>query len=187
MPELTFSPLEPGDLLAIERQASQRLVLGLPGAVSPEDAQVLAAAPVAWTVCDRNRIIACFGIAELFEGRQGLGWALLGERIDGAHPALTRFVRAQVAGCALARVECLARAHDLEGVLDLYPDLDTGQIVGLACQHPTPEIRWAMLVGFRPAHLLRCYGPLGESYMLLERLRPSGQRQAPMPLRQEAA
>jgi hypothetical protein len=172
MPEpLRFAALDPQDLFAIRRQPSQRFVLGLPGDFSEADARVLAQGPVAWTVRQETRILCCFGIAEQFPS-QGIGWALLTEDIGAAHLALTRFVRAKIAECRLARVEAVARSHDLESALEIYPDLDTGQIVELACQRPTPEMRWAMLCGFRPAHLLRCYGPHGETYMLMERLRP---------------
>jgi hypothetical protein len=178
---LTFADLDPQDLFAITRQASQRFVLGLPGTLSLDDAKVLAAGPVAWTVFRGNTIIACFGVAEQFPDHQGIGWALLAPGLGQAHLQLTRFVRERIAACALARVEAVARSYDFEAILELYPDLDTGQIVELACQRPTPEIRWAMLCGFRPAHLLRCYGPHGESYMLMERLRP------PLLLTREAA
>ena len=32
-------------------------------------------------------------------------------------------------------------------------------------------MRWACMLGFRPAHLLRRYGALAESVMLFERIR----------------
>ena len=66
---------------------------------------------------------------------------------------------------------------DLESILAARPHLDSGQIVALAMVEPTPEMRWACMLGFRPAHLLRRYGALAESVMLFERIRvaPVGQ------------
>lgn len=172
MSDLEFAPLVPRDLAEIRRQPRQRTFLGMDGAVSDEDAEVLASEAVAWSCRADGRLIACFGIAEQFPGRQGLGWTLLADGLGAAHLQLTRFVQAQIAGCGLPRLEVLARAPDLESLL-ADRDLDSGQIVQLAMADPTPEMRWAVMLGLTPAHLLRCYGAASESYMLFERISPT--------------
>ena len=175
MCKVEFTKLQPVDLLEIERQPSQDLQLGLAYEWTEAEGQQLAAEPVAWTARLDGRIIACFGISETFEGLQGWGWAVLASGLGGAHLAVTRFMRSVIAGCGLARLEVLARAVDLEAVIALRQaqgerDLDSGQLVALAMARPTPECRWAALLGLQPAHVLRRYGAASESYMLFERI-----------------
>ena len=172
---VNFTRLQPVDLLEIARQPSQDRVLGLDYTWTEAEAQELCAEPVAWTARREGVIVACFGIAETFPGRQGWGWAVLATGIGGAHLAVTRFMRTVIAGCDLARLEVLARAVDLEAVLTAAViaregPLDSGELVALAMARPTPECRWAALLGLQPGHVLRRYGALGESYMLFERI-----------------
>lgn len=192
---VNFTKLQPVDLLEIARQPSQDRVLGLAYEWSEAEGQQLCAEPVAWTARADGRIIACFGISETFEGLQGWGWAVLATGIGGAHLALTRFMRSVIAECGLARLEVLARAVDLEAVIataviDREGPLDSGQLVALAMARPTPECRWAALLGLQPAHVLRRYGAASESYMLFERIglvASANVRCAAMPTGSEAA
>lgn len=172
MPELRFSTLRAADLLAIERQPSQQLALGMAYEYDPEEAQLLAAQAIAWTVRDGGRIIACFGVAETFEGRQGWGWALLAPGMGFAHLALTRFVQDQIAACTLPRLEVLAKGPDIEAELAAMRDPDPGEVLSAVLAKSSPEVRWAQLLGLRPAHVLRCYGAASETYVLFEQLRP---------------
>lgn len=176
---VTFLPLAPEDLFAIERQPSQRMVLGVPGDFSEEEAELLASQRIAWKAVDgdpgsNRRILACFGITEPFEGVQGIAWSLLASGIGAAHLPLTRFCRKVVARCALRRVEVICRAADLgePGPRASGPstELRTGMEVALAMhrRHVTPECRWAARLGFRPAHFLYRYGAKSEPHMLFE-------------------
>ena len=158
---MRFERLRADDLLAITAQDSQKLWLGTPGEVTWEQAEVLADNPVAWTAWRPDgSILACFGISELFEGKHGVGWALLSQPIGEHHLALTRRIQAEVCGAGLRRIELLARAKGpargwLAPVAEVMAD-------------PTPECRWAVLLGFTPAHVLRNFGAASESYMLFE-------------------
>lgn len=167
---LRFSNLLPDDLFAIERQASQSTVLGMASEVSREEAEAIAAQRIAWTARDgMGRIIACFGINEPFEnGQQGFAWSILAEGIGAAHLQLTRFCRLQVVGSGLGRVDLMAKAADVEHILASRPELDSGMAVAVAMCRPSRECRWAELLGFRPAHVMRRYGPNCETFMLFE-------------------
>ena len=168
VPQLRFACLRPEDLAEIALQPSQQTMLGLPGMADPETAELACAQAVAWCARDGGRIVACFGIVELFAGRQGYAWCMLAEGIGAAHLQLTRFIQSQIAGCGLARLELLARAPDIEGELAKRP----GLAFSLAWRKATPEMRWAVLLGFEPAHVLRCYGAASETMMLFERISP---------------
>lgn len=172
---LRFSTLCPEDVLAIQAQPSQQVLFGMPALTSWDDACAMAEAPVAWSAraaCD-NRLVACFGIVEHFPGVHGLAWSVLADGLGVVHLQLTRFMRSQVEECGLARLELLAKGPDLEAMLASFPyPLDSGQIVELAMRRATRAMRWAVLLGMKPAHLLRCHGAACESYMLFERINP---------------
>jgi hypothetical protein len=175
--ELAFARLEADDMLALQAGRTSRVVFGMPAVTSLADAKVIAAERVAWSARARYRnggeqLLACFGIVEHFAGVHGLAWAMLADHLGSAHLPLTRFVRSEIARCGLPRLELLARAPNLEDWLALHPGLDSGQIVAIAGLVPTPEMRWAQLLGMTPAHVLRLYGGGGESFMLYERLAP---------------
>lgn len=187
MRDLRFSTLTAADLLAVDRlrQASQVTALGIHQDYAQEQAEELAAQPCAWAVRrplrpfdelrtqgEREELIAAFGIYEMFPGRHGTAWALLTPAIGASHLAFTRFVRGQAEACGLARLEVLARVEPVEDLLAVRDDLDAGQIAELVKLRPSAEYRWAVLLGFRPMHLLREYGAAGESYMLFERISP---------------
>lgn len=183
---LRFSSLRADDLLAISTQSSQALTLGVKCDYTHEEAEELASYPVAWAAWHGARLIACFGIGEIFEGRHGVGWAVLASGIGAAHLELTRFVRSQIEGCGLSRLEVMARAPDLEEVLARHPGLDAGQVAALAMSVPTPEMRWAHLLGLTPVHLLRRYGADGGGVMLFERISSGAAAMLPGAIREAA-
>jgi hypothetical protein len=169
---LDFHNLDAADLTAIEAQPSQAATMGIAGPIDAETAATMVEQPIAWAVRREDRLIACCGIVENFPGRQGIAWCILAAGIGKDHLEMTRFMAHQIACCGLARVELYARAPDLEAVIAARPELDSGQIVTLALTRPTPEMRWATLLGMTPAHLMRCFGAASESYMLFERVDP---------------
>jgi hypothetical protein len=180
MREVRFSPLEPDDLLAIEQQPSQRTWMGAPCEIDHENALLLAAQPVAWTARRADgSILACFGIHETFDdllgrGVQGVAWAMLSSPVGKDHLALTRFMRRQVEAAGLQRIELIAKAVDVESFRDFalregFP-VDTAMLVRASMTEPTPECRWAVMLGFEPAHVLRKFGGASETYMLFERI-----------------
>ncbi len=162
---LHFSRMQPDDLFAIDVQDTQTTFLGVDATPDEETALSLAAQPVAWTARRADgSVLACFGFNEAFPGRHGTAWALLAKGIGRDHLALTRFVRDVVADCRLDRLEVLARSHDYGGGI-------SGMSAALA--EPTPEVRWCLMLGFEPAHLLRKFGGAGETYMMFERIKTS--------------
>lgn len=172
MPEarVIFTRLDPLHLAAIAPQESQRLWLGVPGDCDFAQAQILASQSIAWTAWrsnDPGSILACFGISETFPGVQGVAWALLAADLGEDHLALTRFMQREIRECGLARLELLARATDVEPFADEY---DPWMLVSASMAVPTPECRWAKLLGLEPAHVLRKFGAAGETYMLFERI-----------------
>lgn len=169
---ISFSPLRAADLLAIRKQPSQRVVLGLDTAISEQEAERIAAQAVAWSCHRDGALIACFGIVETVPGYMGMCWAILTEGLGASHVAVSRFVRAGIAASRLPRIEAMCEAADIEVLISQHGGLDSGQIVAIAMARPTPECRWARLVGLAPAHLLRRYGPTGASVMLFERILP---------------
>lgn len=177
---LAFHFLAADDLLAIDAQPSQRLVLGTAATIDREQAAHYARQPVAWTAWRGADILACFGINELFAGAHGVAWAVLAARLGKDHLALTRFMAHEIRTCGLARLELLARCVDVELAVERLPDVSGGELVELVTKpaHATPEVRWAMLLGMTPAHVLRHFGGAGESYVLFERFAPPCGRDA---------
>lgn len=145
---IAIEPMQAIDALVIQRQASQRVQLGIERDMSVEEARDLAEGQgEAWTVRQDGRIVACLGLKETFPGAQAVAWAILSERIGSAHLAITRFARRRIAASPLARIEAIVR--------EAVP----------------AEVAWAMLVGLRPAHVLRCFGQNSETHVLCERIR----------------
>lgn len=176
---LAFQPLEAGDLLEIERQESQLLWLGQEGDITLEAAELLAEQPIAWTAWRAGRIVACFGISETFPHVQGVAWALLAGDIGADHLALTRFMQKTVRECGLVRLELLAKASEAAEVLAVAGEQNglrlSGPLLLLeAMKEPTPECRWAQLLGFDAVHVLRRFGAASETYMLFEWFGPLG-------------
>ena len=176
MPKVYFFRLQPRHVDAIRLQRSQARPLGIDYVPGAAEIERMCDGPTAWAAIEvddhRSRVVACFGVAEQFAGMHATGWAMLADNIGPSHLAVTRFARRCMDECTVPRVELLARCHDVEGLLERHPGLDPGQIVALATAEPTPEIRWALMLGFKPAHVLRCYGADGGSVMLMERLAP---------------
>jgi len=166
---LFFRRMQPDDLFAIDVQDSQTMFLGQDATPDEETALNLASQPVAWTAWRGDTVIACFGFNEAFPGKHGTAWALLAKDIGRDHLALTRFVRGVVAACTLDRLDVLARSHDHGGGI-------SGMSAALA--DPTPEVRWCLMLGFEPAHLLRKFGGAGEAYMMFERIKPASSSEA---------
>lgn len=165
---LFFRPMQPEDLMAIDVQDSQATFLGQDAMPDEETALQLAANPVAWTAYRRDEsVLACFGFNEAFPGQHGTAWALIGKGIGSDHLALTRFVRKVVAGCTLPRLDVLARAKDVRP--------GSFNPIAESLAEPTPECRWCVMLGFKPAHLLRKFGAAGETYMMFERIRERAQ------------
>lgn len=169
MSSVTFHRLEPGDLFEIERQESQLLLLGAPGEVNDEVAEILAEQPCAWTAWTKGRALACFGISETFPGSNGVAWSLLAKALGAHHLELTRFMQEQVAASPLPRIELIAKAAEIESFVARYPWVDPWALVAASMAEPTVECRFARLLGFKPAHVLRRFGGAQETYMLFER------------------
>jgi hypothetical protein len=163
-------PLFAGDLRRIDRQPSQAVTLGLPAELSDEEIDALVASPESWACFDDERLIGCVGIHEQFEGAQGVAWAILASGIGTAHLALTRFAASRIAASPLARIEAIAIAADAEPIVAQFGCLDMGQLIAAIMADPTPECRWAELVGLRPAAVLRRYGAMSQTHMLFERI-----------------
>jgi hypothetical protein len=167
-------------MLALQAGRANRVVFGMPVVATREEAQAIASERIAWAARSGAKLLACFGIVEHFAGVHGLAWAILADRLGSAHLPLTRFVAAEIAACGLPRLELLARGPDLEALLAKWPALpalDSGQMVELAAMRATPEMRWAKLIGMRPAHVLRFYGGAAETFVLFERLEPAARAQ----------
>ncbi|WP_294277576.1 hypothetical protein [uncultured Sphingomonas sp.] len=145
---IAIAPMVATDALVIQRQASQRVQLGIERDMSVEEARDLAeGAGEAWTVRQHGRIVACLGLRETFPGAQAVAWAILSDRIGTAHLAVTRHARRRIAASPLARIEAIVR--------EAVP----------------AELAWAMLVGLQPAHVLRRFGQNSETHILCERIR----------------
>lgn len=137
--------MAPADALAIQRQPSQRVQLGIERDMTPEEAESLADGGEAWTGWHNDRIVACIGLRETFPGRQAVAWAILSEGLGGAHLAVTRFARARIEASPLRRIEAITRTE--------------------------AEHIWATMVGLRAAHVLRAFGAASEDHILFERIR----------------
>lgn len=132
--------------MAIQKQASQRLQVGLETEMSADDARELIEHGEAWAALRGDQVIACMGIRETFPGRQGVAWAILAEGVGAAHLAITRHARRRIRESPLVRIEAIVRT-------------------GVAA-----ECIWARLVGLQPVALLRKFGALSEDHMLFERI-----------------
>lgn len=149
---IDIRPMAAMDALVIQRQASQRVQLGIAReTMTMEEAEAIAAGPgEAWTVRHDKRIVACLGLRETFPGRQAVAWAILAEGVGRAHLAVTRWARARIRDSGLRRIEAIVRAD------------------------VPAEVAWAEIVGLEPAHVLRCFGQQSETHVLFERIRGDG-------------
>lgn len=163
------------DLAEIRLQATQREQLGQAVAFDQDEAEQLAAQPVAWTVRDRatgeyGRILCCMAIAETFPGKQGVAMALFADNLGAAHVGLTRWARRCITDSKLPRVEAIALANDAEAILARFPYLDPWELLHAVMVQPTPPCRWAMAVGLKPVAVLRKFGGAGQTHVLFERI-----------------
>lgn len=145
---VAIAAMRPTDMLAIQRQSSQLVQLGIERDVTMDEAEAVADGPgEAWTARWHGRIVACLGLRETFPGAQAVAWAILAEGVGPAHLAITRFARARIAASGLRRIEAIVR--------EAVP----------------AEVAWAGLVGLKPAHVMRCFGARSETHILCERIR----------------
>lgn len=144
---MLFRPMIAADAIAIQRQPSQRVQLGLERDMTADEARDLAEGGEAWTAMDARGVAACIGLRETFPGRQAVAWAILAAEVGPSHVAITRFARRRIAASPLARIEAIVRTD--------------------------AEVAWAKLVGLRPAHILRAFGAQSERHVLCERIRES--------------
>ncbi|GGD73877.1 hypothetical protein GCM10010990_24380 [Croceicoccus mobilis] len=157
----------------IAAQPSQAMQLGVPIArISDDEAEDLASQQTTAAFLRDGRVIGVMGVAETFPGTHGVAWAIFAEGLGADHLAITREARRRLDTSPLARIEAIAPAADAEPLMALLPDIDAS-VLTAALSSPqalTPEIRWAMMMGFQPVHVLRKYGMGCETHMLLERI-----------------
>lgn len=169
---VTIAPMFAEDALTIQRQASQRVQLGIEREMTIDEAESLCGGPgEAWTVFHGEKIAACVGLRETFPGTQAVAWAILAEGVGSAHLAVTRHARARIAASKLNRIEAIVRAGvDAEALIEELGPLDAEQLLQAVLAVPTPETRWAAAVGLMPAAVLRRFGAAGETHALFERI-----------------
>lgn len=168
------------DLAEIRLQRSQQEQLGQAVVFADDEAEALAAQPVAWTVRElggregatpeKGRVLCCMAIAETFPGRQGVAMALFAQNLGSAHLGLTRWARRCIAESPLPRVEAIALANDAEAILARFPDLDPWELLHAVMVAPPPPCRWALAVGLTPVAVLRKFGGAGQTHVLFERI-----------------
>lgn len=170
---LAFVPMTAAALLAIDRQPSQRVQLGVVRAITSDQAEQMAAAGECWAMLRGGTPVAAYGLAETFPGMQATAWALLSADIGAAHVAMTRHVRSRIFASPLRRIEAVARCADIEPAIATNPVLadDAQALIDVAMAVPTPECRWAVALGLRAAAVLRAFGGAAETHLLFERIR----------------
>jgi hypothetical protein len=170
---LEIVTMEPAHALAIRRQDSQRLQLGIVADFDADDAERIAAAPgECWAAVEGDRVVAVFGLIEVFPRRQATAWAVLSSDIGRHHLAITRFCAERIAQSVYRRIEAIVECEDVEPWIGRFPDIDQGELIEALMQSDlrTPGVRWALACGLKPAAVLRCYGQASETHMLFERI-----------------
>lgn len=168
---LSIIPMEARHGVEIRRQPSQRTQLGLNAELTLADAQVLCDGLEAWAALDGDRVVAICGLLEEFTGCQAMAWGTLCDDVGAAHHvALTRFLRSRILAQPVPRLGAIVACCDMEPVCATFKDLDAGQLVAIAMELPTPGMRWALAVGFKPATVLRKFGAESRTHMLFERI-----------------
>lgn len=135
------------DAMALQRQPSQQVQVGLVREMTEAVAQDLIDNGEAWAAERDGVPVALMGLRETFPGRQAVAWALLSADVGAvAHLAITRHCRRRIRLSPLVRIEAIARI-DVEA-----------------------EILWARLVGLEARCVLRKFGAASEDHMLFERV-----------------
>lgn len=149
-------------LLALEVQPSQSMQIGMPLVIDQEHAERLASSPHGIAALEYGngsyRVAACMGVIEAYAGRQGVAWAFFAENLMRVHIAFTRAARALIANSGLRRIEAV------------LPAPQDAQTLAEALAAPTPECRWASILGVKPVYLLRAFGAASEPFVLHERI-----------------
>lgn len=184
LPPLSIVPMEARHAGLIVRQPSQTLTLGLAAGIDERYAAELIAAPgQCWAAIagdleranpeQGSRVLALFGLIEIFRFKQATGWAVLAQGLGAHHLGITRFAAARIAESVYHRIEIIAECADAEPLLERMGPLDPGQLVA-ALTVPalrTAGVRWALALGMTPAAVLRKYGAASETHMLFEQVR----------------
>jgi hypothetical protein len=168
---LWIEKLMPEHFKMLDLQPSQCLQLGELSTLSDEEAEALCDQDEAWACRYDGVLVALVGIRETYPGRQGVAWAMLADKIGSAHLAVTRYARWRVSLSPLKRLEVIAIAGDVEAMIDASPRIANDP--WFLCEklsRSTAECRWAALIGFRAAHVLRNFGAASETHMLFERI-----------------
>jgi hypothetical protein len=175
MPELSFISLDAEHFFALDLQASQRTQYGVdPLAIDWAEAEAYAAQDNTWAAMREDQVLAVFGVHETFPGAQGAAFALLAKDLGRDHHRLTRFAREEViAKSPLPRIEAIVRCIDVEPGIKVCPDATPANMLAAALRprNRTPQVRWALTLGFTPVAVLRKFGAASETHMLLERIR----------------
>jgi hypothetical protein len=152
MPErLHIAPFAAQDICEIVPNAAQQRWLADVGEALTLDygIELLRAGP-AWTVraADTGRIVLVGGFRVLFAQGHVEAWSFVADPVGPLHVALTRAVRAHLAGASYRRIEALIDAR------------------------VPAAARWADLLGFALAARLRKWGPAGTDHLLYDRVAP---------------
>jgi hypothetical protein len=145
---LEFRSMLAGDAVLLDLQPSQHYELGLYHPVyTLEEGEELADNGDAWTAHRGSRILTIAGFRDLFgNGQHAVVWASHAADLGRDYLPITRFAREKIARSRFRRLEAIVDAADERA------------------------IAWANLVGLKPVHLLRGYGPQGTDHVLFERV-----------------
>jgi hypothetical protein len=145
---LEFRDMLAGDAVLLELQPSQHYELGLHHpCYTLEEGEDLASNGDAWTAHRGSRIITIAGFRDLFgTGTHAIVWASLSADLGRDYLPITRFAREKIATSRFPRLEAIVDASDERA------------------------ITWANLVGLKPVHVLRGYGPQSKDHILFERV-----------------
>jgi hypothetical protein len=146
---LEFRPMLAGDAVLLNLQPSQHYELGLyHPSYSMEEGEELAENGDAWTAHRGSRIVTIAGFRDLFgNGSHAVVWASHSAELGRDYLPITRFAREQIQNSRFHRLEAIVEAADERAVT------------------------WASLVGLKPVHRLRGYGPENTDHILFERVR----------------
>lgn len=145
---VSFRPLRPEDVLALQLQPSQHVELGLSRGIETfEEAEELCSRGPAWSaIAGDGRVLCVAGFAEIFPPVHAVAWAMLAEGIGRDHRRITEYARARVDEQNYRRIDLITAAR-------------------------LPCLKWARMLGFeRDPYPLRNYGAASELCFLFERI-----------------